>query len=64
MVLLDATADIDGVKELCPWRKQHTTPQEDYGNLEIAHVASVAKGGISAAAPAAKPTTMRTGLAG
>jgi hypothetical protein len=33
MVLLDATADIDGVTKLCPWRKHHTTPLEDYGNL-------------------------------
>jgi hypothetical protein len=35
MVLLDATANIDGVTELCSWRKHVKVPQERYDRLEI-----------------------------
>jgi hypothetical protein len=42
MVLLDATADIDGVTQLCPWRKHVKVPQERYDRLEIVHVPSIA----------------------
>jgi hypothetical protein len=42
MVLLDATADIDGVTELCPWRKHVKVPQERYNKLEIVHLPSIA----------------------
>jgi hypothetical protein len=44
MVLLDATADIDGLNELCPWRKPVAIPKATYDRLEIVHVPSVAKG--------------------
>jgi hypothetical protein len=37
-ILLDATADIDGVSHICPWRQHMKTPQAHYGNLEIIHV--------------------------
>jgi hypothetical protein len=42
MVLLDATADIDGVSELCPWRKHAKVPEECYDKLEIIHLPSIA----------------------
>jgi hypothetical protein len=32
-VLLDATADIDGVSHICPWREHTKVPQANYGNL-------------------------------
>src|SRR5262252_7420643 len=38
MILLDATADIDGVSLIVPWRQHTRTPQAHYGNLEIVHV--------------------------
>jgi len=38
MILLDATADIDGVSQICPWRRHIEIPQARYGNLEIVHV--------------------------
>ena len=38
MILLDATADIDGVSLIVPWRLHTKTPQANYGNLEIVHV--------------------------
>ena len=38
MILLDATADIDGVSLIVPWRLHTKTPQGHYGNLEIVHV--------------------------
>src|SRR6516225_5735791 len=38
MILLDATADIDGVSQICPWRQHIKIPQADYGNLDIVHV--------------------------
>jgi hypothetical protein len=37
MVLLDATADIDGITALCPWRSQVNVPAS-YANLSIVHV--------------------------
>ena len=46
MVLLDATADIDGVSKVCPWRKHAKTPPEHFDRLEIIHVPSVARGNI------------------
>jgi hypothetical protein len=47
MVLLDATADIDGVTDLCPWRTEHATPPERYDNLEITQVPSVVEGTLA-----------------
>jgi hypothetical protein len=44
MVLLDASADIDGVSELCSWRKHREIPQARYDRLEIVQVPSVARG--------------------
>jgi hypothetical protein len=38
MVLLDATADIDGITALCPWRLHLDLPQASYANLSIVHV--------------------------
>jgi hypothetical protein len=38
MILLDATADIDGISHICAWRQHMKTPQAHYGNLEIVHV--------------------------
>jgi hypothetical protein len=40
MVLLDATADIDGITQLCPWRSHTKVPQASYANLSIVHVKS------------------------
>ena len=37
-VLLDATADLDGVSQICPSRQHVDIPQAHYGNLEIVHV--------------------------
>lgn len=37
-VLLDATADIDGITQLCPWRSHAEVPQANYANLSIVHV--------------------------
>lgn len=36
-VLLDATADIDGISQICPWRQHIKVPQARYDNLEIVH---------------------------
>jgi hypothetical protein len=47
MVLLDATADIDGVSALCPWRKHIATPAAEYDRLEVTHVPSVARGTLT-----------------
>jgi hypothetical protein len=44
MVLLDATADIDGLNETCPWRRPMQIPKASYERLEIVHVPSVAEG--------------------
>lgn len=46
MVLLDATADIDGISKVCPWRTHAETPPERYDRLEVIHVPSVAKRNI------------------
>jgi hypothetical protein len=35
VILLDATADIDGRSNIVPWREQIETPQARYDNLEI-----------------------------
>ena len=37
-LLLDATADIDGVSHIVPWRVQTETPKARYDNLKIVHV--------------------------
>jgi hypothetical protein len=37
-MLLDATADIDGVTQLCHWREPPRTAQARYDNLSIVHV--------------------------
>ncbi|MDE2284326.1 MAG: hypothetical protein KGK33_06900 [Hyphomicrobiales bacterium] len=37
-VLLDATADLDGVANIVPWRVHVDTPIADYKNLEVIHV--------------------------
>jgi len=37
-MLLDATADIDGVTQVCPHRQHARVPQAHYGNLAITHV--------------------------
>jgi hypothetical protein len=37
-VLLDATADIDGVSHICPWREHIKVPQARYDNLSITHI--------------------------
>ena len=37
-ILLDATADVDGVSQVVPWRLQTEVPQARYDNLEIVHV--------------------------
>jgi hypothetical protein len=46
MVLLDATADIDGISKICRWRKHAELPQERYDSLHIVHVPSVATGNL------------------
>jgi hypothetical protein len=43
MVLLDATADIDGVTQLCPWREMQAVPQARFDNLSIVHVPSMTR---------------------
>jgi hypothetical protein len=37
-VLLDATSDIDGISQLCPWREHREVPHARYDNLQIVHV--------------------------
>jgi hypothetical protein len=37
-VLLDATADIDGISRIVPWRVHAETPTARYDNLDIVHV--------------------------
>jgi hypothetical protein len=44
MILLDATADIDGVNELCSWRIPVEGPAERFDNLDIVHIPSIVKG--------------------
>ena len=43
MVLLDATADIDGVRHLCPERQLTTVPNARYDNLTIVCVPSITR---------------------
>jgi hypothetical protein len=38
VALLDATANLDGVTDLCPWQMQMKCPPVDYRNLQIVHV--------------------------
>jgi hypothetical protein len=38
VLLLDATADIDGVMQLCTWRKHTPCPQARYDNLHVVSV--------------------------
>jgi hypothetical protein len=45
MVLIDATADIDGVSQLCPWREHAEVPHGRYDNLSIVHVENCAEEG-------------------
>jgi hypothetical protein len=47
MVLLDATADIDGMQQICPWRDLQPTPRARYDNLEIVHVPSFTRERLS-----------------
>jgi hypothetical protein len=42
-ILLDATADIDGVSRMVPWMVSVETPQATYCNLEIIHVPKLTK---------------------
>lgn len=42
-VLLDATADIDGVSQVCPWREHVSIPKAQYQNLSIVHVPQFTK---------------------
>jgi hypothetical protein len=44
MVLLDATADIDSINELCRWRRPVEIPKATYERLEIVYVPSIAEG--------------------
>jgi hypothetical protein len=37
-ILLDATADVDGISNIVPWRVETETPKARYDNLEIVHV--------------------------
>jgi hypothetical protein len=37
-ILLDATANVDGISRLVPWRVDAEVPQASYGNLKITHV--------------------------
>jgi hypothetical protein len=43
-ILLDATADIDGVSAIVPWRVKTETPRARYDNLQIIHVRPHTKG--------------------
>ena len=47
MVMLDATADIDGTEQLSLWREYQEAPRAHYDNLEIIHVPSVTKQRLS-----------------
>jgi hypothetical protein len=46
-VLLDATADIDGVTGLCEWRKHVSVPEVRYDNLHIIHAEPYQRGNLS-----------------
>jgi hypothetical protein len=47
MVLLDATADIDRMQQICPWRILQPTPRARYDNLNIVHVPSFTRENLS-----------------
>src|SRR5262249_26364518 len=47
MVLLDASADIDGVSELCRWRNHAPVPLSKYDRMKIVHVPSPAAGTVT-----------------
>src|SRR5215471_10270264 len=42
-LLLDATADIDGVTQLCPWRVHGDTPKARYDNLHVVSIPPLTK---------------------
>jgi hypothetical protein len=46
-ILLDATADIDGVTELCDWRKPVSVPPVRYDNLHIIHAEPYQRGNLN-----------------
>jgi hypothetical protein len=46
-ILLDATADIDGVSHIVPWRVQTEIPKARYDNLQIVHVPQPTKKRLS-----------------
>jgi hypothetical protein len=54
MMLLDATADIDGVSQLCSWRTHAAVPQARYDNLSIVHVPPHTKSRLSSYLTSAK----------
>jgi hypothetical protein len=54
MMLLDATADIDGVSQLCSWRTHAAVPQAQYDNLSIVHVPPHTKSRLSSYLTSAK----------
>jgi hypothetical protein len=43
MVLLDATADIDGITTLCAWRSHVNVPLASYANLNIVHAPCITR---------------------
>ena len=47
VLLLDATADIDGVTQLCTWRKHTACPQARYDNLRVVSVVPLTKKRLS-----------------
>jgi hypothetical protein len=47
VMLLDATADIDGISSIVPWRVETETPKATYGRLEIVHVPPHHKGNLA-----------------
>src|SRR5262249_16399095 len=42
-VLLDATADIDGVLQICPWRLHKEVPKARYDNLLVVSIPPLTK---------------------
>jgi hypothetical protein len=42
-LLLDATADIDGVVQLCPWRVPQDAPKARYNNLHVVSIPPLSK---------------------
>src|SRR5262249_39515185 len=42
-LLLDATADIDGVVQLCPWRVPQDAPKARYNNLHVVSIPPLTK---------------------